>query len=131
MMYKMSEQQELEMDKKLMIYADYYAKQAEIIRHANPSGIGFFSGEDGGGLIFHYESIVYPYETVKQIAASITDQQVTDGHYESYNEHLVTLEQYITDNLTDGWICRYGENGDVELLKYQEETEDEPISSEV
>ena len=135
-MYKLTEKQELEMDKELIASASSYAKcLMDAIKDAlasdNKNLLLVTVDEEEGttSTTYFYEKCSYIRAGMLDIAEEITGKENLRT-YESYPEHLLIFEKLVNDNMQDGWIFAYGENDDAIAIKTEEIT-DGKITSEV
>jgi hypothetical protein len=120
-MYKLNEQQERRMDKQLLISADSYAKcLMDSINTSSPSDT-ISEIDDSGNLVttHFYEKGSYVRAAVIELVQEITENERL-SNYESFPEHLNTFEQYVSDNMEDGWIFTIGDNDDAQAIKVKE-----------
>lgn len=122
-LYIFSEEQEREIDKRILAAADSYAKcLMTAIRDAiaikNTNNLLTEPDEENKHFIKHtyfYEKASYIRGGIIELAEEITEEQFTT--YNSFAEHLLTFETYVNQNMEDGWTFNYGENDDVIAIK--------------
>ena len=122
-MYKLSNDQEVKMDKELLASAASYAKclmdaVSDAVASNNQNLLLTTPDEDNGTIstTFFYEKCSYIRAGILELAEGVTGQENLTT-YEGFTEHLVTFEEYVNDNMTDGWMFTYGENDDAIAIK--------------
>lgn len=126
-MYKLSKLQEQQLDKELMASASSYAKclmdaANDAVANNNTNLLLVKPNEEGNKqTTFFYEKCSYIRAGILEMAQSVTGQSLLTT-YENYAEDLVTFEEYVNQNMGDGWVFTYGDNDDAIATRIEEVT---------
>jgi hypothetical protein len=125
-MYKLTEKQELKMDKEMIASASSYAHclmdaVKDALANDNKNLLLVTPNEEEGTIstTFFYEKCSYIRAGILELAQEVTGKQRLTT-YESFSEHLLIFEKLVNDNMQDGWIFSYGENDDAIAIKTEE-----------
>lgn len=125
-MYKLTEKQELKMDKELIASASSYAKCLmdgikDALASDNKNVLLVTEDKEEGTIntTYFYEKCSYIRAGLLEIAEKVTGKEHLTS-YESFPEHLEIFEKLVNDNMQDGWLFTYGENDDAIAIKIEE-----------